>query len=80
VLSGSHLALAEQILAGLDEHGARERIAVVVGGIVPPADVEALKAMGVRRVFTPSDYELLDIMESIVALLEDAQTPAAVAS
>jgi (2R)-ethylmalonyl-CoA mutase len=78
VLSGSHLALAEQILAGLREHGASDRVQVVVGGIVPPSDVEKLLALGVRRVFTPSDYELLDIMESIVGLLEDA--PAAVAS
>jgi (2R)-ethylmalonyl-CoA mutase len=78
VLSGSHLALAEQILDGLREHGAADRVQVVVGGIVPPSDVEKLLALGVRRVFTPSDYELLDIMESIVSLLEDA--PAAVAS
>jgi (2R)-ethylmalonyl-CoA mutase len=77
VLSGSHLALAEQIMQGLDAHGARDRIAVVLGGIVPPSDVDKLVSIGVRRVYTPQDYELLDIMESIVALLEDA--PAAVA-
>jgi (2R)-ethylmalonyl-CoA mutase len=76
VLSGSHLALAEQIMQGLDAHGARERVAVVLGGIVPPSDVDKLLAIGVRRVYTPQDYELLDIMDSIVALLED--TPAAV--
>jgi (2R)-ethylmalonyl-CoA mutase len=77
VLSGSHLALAEQVMDGLDAHGARERILVVLGGIVPPADVDKLLAMGVRRVYTPQDYELLDIMESIVGLLEGS--PAAVA-
>jgi (2R)-ethylmalonyl-CoA mutase len=78
VLSGSHLALAEQIVAGLDALGARDRVQVVLGGIVPPPDVDKLLALGVRRVFTPADYGLLDIMESIVELLEDA--PAAVAS
>jgi (2R)-ethylmalonyl-CoA mutase len=78
VLSGSHLALAEQVMAGLDAHGARDRILVVLGGIVPPADVDKLLAMGVRRVYTPQDYQLLDIMESIVGLLEDSS--AAVAS
>ena len=31
----------------------RPDIAIVVGGIVPPEDVEALKAMGVLAVFPP---------------------------
>jgi hypothetical protein len=26
--------------------------------------------MGIRKVFTPADYELMDIMESIVDILE----------
>jgi ethylmalonyl-CoA mutase len=73
VLSGSHVALAEQIMDGLREHGAAERIQVVMGGIIPPSDVEKLESNGVRRVFTPADYELLDIMESIVALLEPGE-------
>ena len=69
VLSGSHVALAEQIMDGLVENGA-EHIKVVLGGIVPEADVEKLHALGVRQVYTPADYELLDIMEAIVGLLE----------
>jgi (2R)-ethylmalonyl-CoA mutase len=80
VLSGSHLALAEQILDGLREHGVDDRVQVVLGGIVPETDVERLVAMGVRRVYTPSDFELLDIMESIIALLEAAPEAAAVPS
>jgi (2R)-ethylmalonyl-CoA mutase len=79
VLSGSHLELAQQIFDKLDEYGANGRIDVVVGGIIPPADVEKLSAMGVQRVFTPSDYELIDIMESIVGLIE-ARTESAVAA
>jgi (2R)-ethylmalonyl-CoA mutase len=73
VLSGSHVALAEQIMEGLRAHGAADRIAVVMGGIIPPSDMEKLEGLGVRRVFTPSDYELLDIMESIVSLLEQPE-------
>jgi (2R)-ethylmalonyl-CoA mutase len=76
VLSGSHLALAEQIMDGLAEHGA-EHIQVVLGGIVPEADVDKLRALGVRQVYTPADYELLDIMDAIVGLLEADSTPAA---
>jgi len=79
VLSGSHLELAEQIFEQLAAHGAGDRIDVVVGGIIPPGDVDKLRGMGVQRVFTPSDYELIDIMESIVDLVE-ARVDGAVAS
>jgi len=70
VLSGSHLALAEQIMDGLRDNAA-EHIAVVLGGIVPESDFDKLHALGVRQVYTPADYELLDIMEAIVGLLEN---------
>jgi (2R)-ethylmalonyl-CoA mutase len=70
VLSGSHLDLAKQILEGLREQGADEDIAVVFGGIIPPADAAELESMGIKKVFTPADYELMDIMESIVGVLE----------
>ena len=70
VLSGSHVELAEQLFEQLDKYGASQRIAVVFGGIIPPGDFEKLRAIGVRRVFTPSDYELIDIMESIVGVIE----------
>ncbi len=70
VLSGSHVDLARQILERLREQGAQDDIAVVVGGIIPPDDARALEAMGIKRVFTPTDYELMDIMASIVEILE----------
>ncbi|MGB7982375.1 MAG: protein meaA [Candidatus Nanopelagicales bacterium] len=70
VLSGSHIDLARQILERLREQGAEQDIAVVVGGIIPPADARELEAMGIKRVFTPTDYELMDIMDSIVEILE----------
>jgi len=70
VLSGSHVELAQQIMEKLDAYGARDRIAVVLGGIIPPHDFETLFGLGVKRVFTPSDYELIDIMESITEVIE----------
>ncbi len=70
VLSGSHLELAQQVMDRLGEYGAADRVQVVFGGIIPKGDFDKLAAIGVRRVFTPSDYELIDIMESIVELLE----------
>ena len=50
ILSGAHLLLARRVLEGLHAHGADD-IKVVVGGIVPPRDVEPLLALGVHRVF-----------------------------
>ena len=69
VLSGSHMALAEQIMAGLRANGA-EGLNVVLGGIVPESDFDRLYSLGVRQVYTPADYELLDIMDAIVGMLE----------
>jgi (2R)-ethylmalonyl-CoA mutase len=54
----------------LAEYGADTRISVVVGGIIPPDDFDRLFGLGVKRVFTPSDYELIDIMESITEVIE----------
>ena len=50
ILSGAHLPLSRRILDSLRAQGASD-IRVVVGGIIPPKDVEALKALGVQRVF-----------------------------
>jgi (2R)-ethylmalonyl-CoA mutase len=65
ILSGSHLELIPDVIAALD--GAD--IPVVVGGIIPDADVPALKAAGVAAVYTPKDFELDRIMRDIVALV-----------
>ena len=72
VLSGSHIELAEQITDGLRAAGADDRISVVMGGIIPKGDVDKLTDLGVKRVFTPADYELIDIMESITDVIESA--------
>src|SRR2546422_8164946 len=45
ILSGAHVPLSRRILAGLRAQGADE-IKVVVGGIIPPRDVEPLLALG----------------------------------
>jgi methylmalonyl-CoA mutase C-terminal domain/subunit len=49
ILSGAHALLSRRVLEGLRAHGAGE-IKVVVGGIIPPRDVEELKKLGVARV------------------------------
>jgi len=62
VLSGAHVLLARRVLAGLREQDAGD-IAVVVGGIIPPRDVETLKGLGVRHVF-PMGTPLPEIVKA----------------
>ncbi|OGL05428.1 MAG: methylmalonyl-CoA mutase [Candidatus Rokubacteria bacterium RIFCSPLOWO2_02_FULL_71_18] len=50
ILSGAHVPLARRVIDGLRAAGAGD-IKVVVGGIVPPRDIEELKRLGVARVF-----------------------------
>ena len=52
VLSGAHNYLFKRVLELLKEKGA-EDIAVFGGGIIPAEDIRALKAMGVKELFTP---------------------------
>ncbi|PYM57712.1 MAG: methylmalonyl-CoA mutase [Candidatus Rokuibacteriota bacterium] len=52
VLSGAHNYLFKRVLELLREKGA-EDIAVFGGGIIPADDIAALKAMGVKELFTP---------------------------
>jgi (2R)-ethylmalonyl-CoA mutase len=67
ILSGSHRELIPDVIAALE--GAD--IPVVVGGIIPEADVPALKAAGVAAVYTPKDFELNRIMHEITALVAE---------
>ena len=66
VLSGSHMPLVREVLDKLTAAGAQ--IPVIVGGIIPEADAEALKARGVAAVYTPKDFDLNGIMDDIAAL------------
>ena len=68
VLSGSHVELAAAVLQELRARGGTE-IAVVLGGTVPLRDHEALKQLGIRRVFTPSDFKLVDIVGELLSLV-----------
>lgn len=51
ILSGAHLSLVGKIVEGLRRRDAGD-ILVLVGGIIPEADIPALKKMGVAEVFT----------------------------
>ena len=71
VLSGSHLAAVPAVLDGLRAAG-RGDLPVVVGGIIPPADAETLRAAGVARVFTPKQFALTGIVGDLVTVVRAA--------
>jgi (2R)-ethylmalonyl-CoA mutase len=72
ILSGSHMALVPEILAGLREAGAGE-VPVIVGGIIPDADGRALREQGVAAVFTPKDFGLNEIMGQFVSVIRSSR-------
>jgi methylmalonyl-CoA mutase C-terminal domain/subunit len=52
ILSGAHLTLFPRVLQELRERG-MEDVLVWAGGIIPPDDVAACRAMGIAEVFGP---------------------------
>lgn len=50
ILSGAHLVVMPILMEELRENNA-EDIPVVVGGVIPPADIPKLRAMGIKEVF-----------------------------
>ncbi len=69
ILSGSHVSLVRDVAQRLREAGMSD-VPVVVGGIIPPEDVNILKQCGASAVYTPKDFQLNDIMTGIVNLVD----------
>ena len=69
ILSGSHVALVEDVMACMRTAGL-EDVPVVVGGIIPPDDAKALRQAGVTAVYTPKDFELNRIMTDLLRIVE----------
>ncbi len=69
ILSGSHIALVRDVVARMRSSGLGD-IPVVVGGIIPPEDAQALQQAGVAAVYTPKDFELNRIMSEVVRIVE----------
>jgi (2R)-ethylmalonyl-CoA mutase len=75
ILSGSHGVLVVDVLHGLRDAGLGD-VPVVVGGIIPEEDAERLRRAGVRRVYTPKDYDLARIMDEIVDVVVESAAAA----
>jgi methylmalonyl-CoA mutase C-terminal domain/subunit len=68
ILSGAHLAVCRQLWDELGKLGARD-LPVVVGGVIPKADHEALRGLGVKAVFGPETpmSTIVDFFRGLVA-------------
>ena len=68
-LAAGHLALLPALKQALADEG-RPDIMVVIGGVIPPDDVETLKEMGAAAVFPPGSViadSALDLLEKLSA-------------
>jgi methylmalonyl-CoA mutase len=64
-LAAGHLTLVPELREALGKHG-RNDITVVVGGVVPPQDYDALRAAGAAAIFPPGTV----IADASIELLE----------
>ncbi len=72
ILSGSHLSMVPEVLAGLRAAGAGE-VPVVIGGIIPDGDAATLRAAGAAAVFTPKDFGITTIIGQVVEVIRAAR-------
>jgi methylmalonyl-CoA mutase C-terminal domain/subunit len=66
-LSGAHLELFSEVMAGLGKNE-MDKVIVVAGGIIPEDDIPALEKMGIKAVFGPGT-KTADIAEAIRKLV-----------
>jgi len=65
ILSGAHTSLVPRLMALLKEHD-MEDVLVILGGIIPDADIPEMKRLGVAEVFQPGAS-----LESIVSFIRE---------
>jgi methylmalonyl-CoA mutase C-terminal domain/subunit len=69
ILSGAHNSICPRLMELIREKGLDD-VLVILGGIIPDADLPALKAMGISAVFRPGAAmkEIIDFIEASVPL------------
>ena len=71
ILSGSHVPICRELLEKMAQQGI-EGIKVVVGGVIPRADVQVLKDLGISEVFRAgSSFD--EIIQAIRNIVRGAQ-------
>ena len=73
ILSGAHNSICPRLMELLHEKGLDD-VLVIVGGIIPDADLPALKALGVAGVFRPGTamQEIIDFIRQQTAIKAEA--------
>ena len=66
-LAAAHLTLVPELKAELERQG-RPDIMIVVGGVVPPQDYDALRAAGAAAIFPPGTV-IADAAEALIGQL-----------
>lgn len=72
-LAGAHKSLVPQVLDELQNFG-REDIHVIVGGVIPPGDYDALYAAGVTGVFGPGTVIAEAAQQLLHVLLDEVES------
>lgn len=65
ILSGAHTAIIPRVMKLLEEKG-MDDVQVVLGGIIPDEDTDAMKRLGVAAVFQPGAS-----LESIITFIRE---------
>lgn len=71
ILSGSHTYLIPEVMRKMEERGIGN-IPVILGGIIPQNDIQEMCSAGVKRVYTPMDFDLNKIMMEITDVVAEA--------
>jgi len=71
ILSGSHMSLAQDVVARMKEAGLDD-VPVVVGGIIPPQDASVLKKRRRRRSLYAEGFRAQSHHERFVRIVEGA--------
>ena len=68
ILSGAHNTICPRLMELLREKG-MDDVIVLIGGIIPEADIPALKKQGIAEVFLPgtSTQEIIDFIRQRIA-------------
>ncbi len=71
ILSGSHLKILSDITSLLRQKKMGE-VPIIVGGIIPEKDFKSLYKMGIKKVYTPKDFDLNKIIMDISGIVKEA--------
>ncbi len=74
ILSGSHIEIADQLMNALNEMGAGDEIDVIFGGIIPADDIPLLMDRGIKNIFTPADFDLVDVIGALLDIIEESSS------